>query len=87
MRHEDWISSTTARIIENERDHLNKTTRTKDFTEEMVTDEALWDDHSPNHLLPSIQLPSLLTNKVAYDTMVEESSRFVYGNMMEAKER
>jgi len=87
MKHENWISSTQAQIRENEKGYLGENTLSKDFTEEMVTDEALWDDHSPNRLVPSIQLPSLVTNKVAFDTMVEESSRFVYGNMMEAKER
>lgn len=85
MKHEDWISATTAQIKTNA--NLKEYIRTKDFTEEMVTDEMLWDDHSPNRLVPSIQLPSLVTNHAAYENMVLESSRFVYGHMMEVKER
>ena len=85
-KHDEWVSTTTARIKENANLHEDK--KTKDFTEETVTDAKLWDDHAPNHLIPSIQLPSLLTNHTAYENMAQESSKFVSGNMMmEAKQR
>jgi hypothetical protein len=85
MKHEDWISATTTQIKANA--CLDEDILTKDFTEEMVTDEDLWDSHSPKENVPSIQLPSLVTNHAAYEHMVAESDTPVFENMMVAESK
>ena len=86
MKYDKWVSDTTEGIKEAHKANMIKG-KTRDFTESLVTDEALRDNHAPNRLVPSIQLPSLVTNHQDHQEMQEASSRFVYGHMMEAKTR
>ena len=74
-KYENWKRETIGRIIKN-----TKSTRdTKEFVEEMVTDEKRLDKgHNPNPLIPSIQIPSLVTN---------QTEDYLYHYFMEAKER
>ena len=74
-KYENWKKETIDRFTKN-----TKSTRdTKEFVEEMVTDEKRLDmGHNPNPLIPSIQIPSLVTN---------QTEDFLYHYFMEAKER
>merc|ERR1719209_1398733 len=54
------------------------------FTEEMVTVDRLRDDHCPNQLLPSLQLPSLVTNQ---DQDHCKRIHMEWGHLMEARDR
>ena len=74
-KYENWKKETVDRMTKN-----TKSTRdTKGFVEEMVTDEkCLEKGHKPNNLIPSIQIPSLVTN---------QTEDYLYHYFMEAKER
>lgn len=74
--YESWKTATIRRITT---EHSNESGRdTKEFVEELVTDEKLASSHEPNHLIPSIQLPALVTN---------QAEHMLYSHMMEARDR
>jgi len=75
-KYQAWTLTTQTQMIAQA---AATTTRiTQEFTEEMVTVERLFDDHCPNHLIPSLQLPSLVTN---------QTENMLYSHMMEARDR
>ena len=74
-KYENWKKETTERFTEK----YKGTRDTKGFVEEMVVDEkSLSKEFNPNYLIPSIQIPSLVTN---------QTEHMLYHHMMEARER
>lgn len=72
-KYKSWILSTHDKMVAE-----FIPARLKRFTEEMVTVERLFDEHRPNRLSPSLQLPSLVT---------KETENLFYSHMMEARDR
>ena len=73
-KYEIWKKETINKVTLN----CKSTNDTKEFVEEMVTDEISLDNgHNPNTLIPSIQIPSLVTN---------QTNNQFYHHLMEARE-
>ena len=87
QKYEAWRQRTTGGIKGEAKEHSSK--KLKKFYENLVTDDPLWDWHTPNRFLPSIQLPSLLTTKESLDDMEDRSEAIGISNhnMMIAKHR
>lgn len=73
-KYNNWKAATIHRITQGHQTEREM----KEFVEEMVTDESLYNNHDPNHLIPSLQLPSLVTS---------QTENMLYHHMMEARDR